>query len=78
MEITNQILQLKKDLQTAETNKSNFEGKLSMLVTRLEEEFSINSFEKAEILLADKKQEIAELEIELQTKIKDFTERYPL
>lgn len=78
MNTTEQILQLKKNIQQAETNKSNYEGKLSMLLERLKKEFNLDSFDEIENSIVEKEESLTNLKSKLETKIKEFKEEYPL
>jgi hypothetical protein len=71
------LLNLKKKLEEAKTERSKLEGKLSLLYAQLQT-LGCKSIEDGEKAIAVLKKESEKLETEIQNKIKEFEEKYKL
>ncbi len=71
------LLNLKKKIEDAKTERAQFEGKLSLLYERLKE-LGCKSVENAEKQIKILKEEAAKLEMEVQNRIKEFEEKYQI
>jgi predicted nucleic acid-binding Zn-ribbon protein len=76
MAIMEELDKLQKEIDAAKKNAATFEGRLQESMKRLKDDFGLDSIEKAEEEAEKLKEEIADLETDMQTRLKDLQETY--
>ena len=78
MTLEQELLDIKKKIDAAKTEKAQIEGALTQLMERLKSEFQLTSIEKAEKALAELKKETARLQEDLDLGMKALREKYKI
>ena len=74
---TQELMNMKKEIERAEAQRSRFQGQLDGLLARLQDEYQIGSLEEAEKALARMDKELAKKEAALEAKIQELKTKYP-
>ena len=78
MTIEQELLDIKKKIDSAKTEKAQIEGALAQLMERLKSEFKLTSIEKAEKALEELKKEAANLQQDIDAGMAALREEYKI
>ena len=78
MTIEQELLDIKKKIDSAKTEKAQIEGALAQLMERLKSEFQLTSIEKAEKALEKLKKEAANLQQDIDAGMAALREEYKI
>ena len=78
MTLEQELLDIKKKIDAAKTEKAQIEGALTQLMERLKSEFQLSSVEEAEEKLAQLKEESSKLQGEIDLGMKTLREKYKI
>jgi len=71
-----QLIALKKKIENGKEELANLKGQKQYLMNTLKEEFDCTSLESAETLLRRKKEELKELETQINEELEELEESY--